>query len=146
MVAPEQRVNLLDRDHDAIDIALAVADLLQDPHHLANVLEVLDLAVQVKRRLSHVVVDLLQLLLPLRVQVLRELLLPRRGFRFQGVLHRLRLEAHRADVMHRRDELNLVLDRHVFFQLVLERLQTRARVHELLVLRLEVLHVQKVEP
>ena len=134
LVPAEEGVNLLDGHHDGVDLALAIANLLEHAHDRANVLEILDLTVELERRLAHVVVDGVELLLALLVQVLGKLRLPRRRLRLEGVFHRLRLQAHRADVVHGRDALNVLLDGHVLLELVVERLEARVGGHKLRVL------------
>ena len=82
--AVEQVVHVLDWQNRVVDVGLALADLVEQHHDVAHVVQVelrdlLLVALQLLHRLAHVVHERVQLLLGLVVQVLRELGLPLRS-------------------------------------------------------------------
>ena len=86
LVAVQKRVHLLDRPQQGVELGLLHADVLLHVHDDADVVQVLHLAVQTHRRVLHVLVNVLQLPRAVLVEVLRELRLPRRGFRLEREL------------------------------------------------------------
>ena len=111
---------------------------------MPDVLEVLNLAVELEGGVLHVLDDGLELVLAVRVEVLGELLLPRRSFRLERNLERLGLQGERADVVHRGDFADVLLDVHVLLQLSLEHVDVGLLGHERLVRHLEILEVEEV--
>ena len=142
-VAPEKSVHLLDRRDEIVDLGLLLTHLLQDAHHKAHVLEVLDLVVKLHCGLPDVLHKGLQVLLALGVQIFGKLGLPGRGLGLQRVLHRLGEKRKGADVVDGGDLGHFVLDVEVLLELTLEVLHGGFLLHEGVVLRLHVLFPQK---
>ena len=112
---------------------------------MADILQVLDLPVELERGVFHVLHDSLELVLAVRVKILRELLFPRRGLRLERHLERLGLQGQRADVVHGRDFADVLLNAHVLLKLSLKHIQVGLLRHELLVRLLEILEVEEIE-
>eukprot|EP00965_Chrysotila_dentata_P070238 2319964-Pleurochrysis_carterae.AAC.3 len=134
LVRGEERVHVFDWPQKFVNDALVLAHLGEASDGGAQVVEVADLAPHLLLGLAHPFAHAAQLCARAPVQLRRVLAFPCGRLRAKRALERPCLQRERADVVHRRELHDLLLNLVVLLQLVREVLERRRRGDEELVL------------